>query len=256
MKNKNFANKVLSNLRPSTSLNEESARDSIKEQIDLFPKVVGFVVSGAKRSGGQETTIVFTGMDVMNLGACVVNDGYPISQFGGVNWAGLVGHSAENDDFGIRTSIGVGSRVAETTLIIKNGNLDEEVKQFDWAPKGNFHRCRACDVCPNPEAKDKDYKCRNHADDMEKFHKQIIESNLIYPVNYDLKFEERTRYLRRDNYRLTYHVVELPDPKWFPLFIKLNCVLTTRHSRDYARLITSGRKKIKTSIPIYEPVGH
>jgi len=230
------------------------------EQIkyDLFPKVVGFVVSGAKRNGGHETTIVFAGIDLMDKGAIVVNDGYPISQFGGCVWAGLVGHSAENDDFGIRTSIGVGKRVSETALILKAGDYNVEVKRTEWPLKGNFSRCRACDVCPNPEAAERgdDYKCRNFDDDMHKVHPQIVGSNLIIPNGYDLKFEERTRYLRRDNYRLTYHVAYVSEPRYFSLFVKLNCVLARKHLEDYAKLITSGRQKIKTSVPIYSPIGH
>jgi multimeric flavodoxin WrbA len=223
---------------------------------DLFPRVVGFVVSGAKRNGGQETTITFAGWDLMGKGALIVNDGYPISQFGGSLWAGLVGHSAENDDFGVRTAIGVGKRVAETTLILQAGDFSEEPKIFYYPPKGKFSRCRACSICPNPEAQNKDYKCRYFDDDTHKVHPDIINSNIIIPTEYNLRFHERLRYLRRDNYRLTYHIACLPEPKYVPLFIKLNCALCRKHAKKYAQLIMSGRKKVKTSIPIYEPIGH
>jgi len=228
-----------------------------KKKIPLFPKAVSVVSVGAKRNGGQETTILFAGWELMKMGACLVNDGYPVSQFGGTCVAGLKG-TMRHDEYGKNMCRGVGKRIAETALILEAGDYSPKVKTFDWPPKGKFHRCKGCPVCPNPVAfkKGEDYKCRNKEDDMKKVHKRLVESNLIFPKKYDLRFSERTRYLRRDNYRLTYHIVYIPEPKYIPLFIKQNSILVASHPVEYAKLITSGRKKVKTSTPIYEPIGH
>ena len=88
---------------------------------DLFPKVVGFIAVGAKRNGGHETTIVNTAMQMMSLGTIFVNDGHPVSQFGGICKAGLIGSDISDDSYGIKTSIGVGRRVSETAQILKAG---------------------------------------------------------------------------------------------------------------------------------------
>jgi hypothetical protein len=120
--------------------------------------------------------------------------------------------------------------------------------------KYNFHRCAGHQKCPFLE--EGDYKCINNNDDMHKIHKQLVSGDAIYPVGYDLRFHERTRYLRRDNFRLTYHVVLLRDARYFPLFVKENSILCTKHQIKYAKLIKSGRKKVKVSDTTYEPVGH
>jgi multimeric flavodoxin WrbA len=240
-----------------TSLAQDLLEEMRKRKVSLFPKVVAFISVGAKRNGGQETTILFAGWDLMNLGACLVNDGYPISQFGGTCMAGAVG-TMRHDEYGKNMCRGVGKRIAETALILKAGDYSAKVKKLNWPLKGKFHRCWACAVCPNPVAHKRgdDYKCRNYGDDMHKLHSKIVNANLIIPTGYDLKFEERTRYLRRDNYRLTYHIAYVSELRYFPLFIKLNCILARKHLEKYAKLIQSGRERIKTSTPIYQPIGH
>lgn len=230
-----------------------------ENNVSLFPKVIGFVVVGAKRNGGQETTITFASWDLMELGACVVNDGYPVSQFGGTCVGGLIG-GVNNDKEGLGMCFNTGKRVAETAMILKNGEItDKPIKIINWPPKeGKFARCRACAECPSKELfeKDEDYKCRYSDDDLYKLHQEIIEAEGIIPQKYDLKFFERTRYLRRDNYRLTYHVVLMPEPKWIPLFIKQNSILCRMNFEKYVKLISTGRKKLTLEKQIYEPIGH
>jgi multimeric flavodoxin WrbA len=224
---------------------------------NLFGKVFGMIAVGAKRNGGQETTITFAGWDLMKTGACMVNDGYPVSQFGGTCVAGIEG--TIDDEKGLEMCYNLGRRVAETAQIIQAGNdiLYEKVKSFLWAPKGNF-RCRACPQCPSKDKFDRgeDYKCIYDDDDMIKWHKKIMEADIIYPIRYNLTFHERTRYLRRDNYRLTYHIAKITEPKWIPLFIKQNCILARKNIKKYAKIIKQGRKLIEFEAQIYEPIGH
>lgn len=239
------------------SLSQKLYEKLKKEKVNLFPKVVGFIAVGAKRNGGQETTITFAGWDLMKLGACMVNDGYPVSQFGGTCVAGIEG--TINDEQGLEMCFNLGKRVAETAMIINAGNqiLYQKVKKFYWAPKGNF-KCRACANCPSKMKFDKgeDYKCIYDDDDMIKWHKKIMEADIIIPIRYNLAFHERTRYLRRDNYRLTYHIVKIPQPKWIPLFIKQNCILARKHIKKYAKIIKQGRNLVELDAQIYEPRGH
>ena len=240
-----------------TSLAQEFFEILKAQNVSLFPKPVSFTVVGAKRNGGQETTVVFAGWDLMELGACLINDGYPVSQFGGVCVGGLIG-DVEKDKEGLEMAYSAGKRTAETAMILKSGKMEGEVKTFFWPAKGKFSRCRGCPTCPDYTAfiEKKDFKCRFFDDDMNKLHREIMEATVIIPNGYDLKFHERTRYLRRDNYRLTYHVVLMPEPRFIPLFLKENCILVRREAESYAKLIASGVKKVKTEAQIYEPIGY
>ena len=263
-----------------TSLLEE-LRGIIKEkEIDLFPKVITFISVGAKRNGGQEATIIFSAWDWMELGVIVHNEGYPRSQFGGICVAGSIGHSIEDDSWGVMTCIALGKRIAQTALILKAGDLKEKIRITFWKMedksyilppewnisdseikylelhKMNFHRCLGCQVCPSTRDENTDYRCFKKDDDIHKIHNELVGGEAIVPIGYDLRFHERTRYLRRDNYRLTYHIVFMPQPKYIPIFIKENSILCRNHLVEYAKLIKSGRKKVKTEIQIYEPIGH
>ena len=97
-------------------------------------------------------------------------------------------------------------------IIEPHGNENVEFNIIDIT-KYNFNRCFACNVCPNgPE--DKDYKCINLKDDMVKLHGDIINNDGIILASlcpddtselvsaYQI-FIERTRYIRRDDFRLT-----------------------------------------------------
>jgi multimeric flavodoxin WrbA len=227
-------------------------------KVDLFKKVIGFVVVGAKRNGGQETTITFAGWDLMGLGACMVNDGYPVSQFGGTCVGGLVG-DVSNDKEGLQMAFNTGKRVVETVMILNAGYMSGATREFVWPPPyKKMNRCKGCAECPSKELynRNEDYKCRYSDDEMPEIHKKLMDSNLISPTTYDLRFFERTRYLRRDNYRLTYHVVWIPEPKWIPLFIKQNCILTRERSHQYAWLVSTGKEKLTLEKQIYEPIGY
>jgi len=229
------------------------------KRFSLYKKVVGFVAVGAKRNGGQETTITFASWDLMGLGACVVNDGYPVSQFGGTCVGGSIG-DVRNDKEGLEMCFNLGKRVAETAMIIQNGDLRKtEAKIFKWRPDGRYGRCRGCAECPSRTAiaGNLDYKCKYYDDALQEVHKEIMKAEGIMPFIYDLRFFERTRYLRRDNYRLTYHVAMMPEPKWIPLFIKQNAILCGReYFYQYVDLVATGREKLTLEKQIYEPIGY
>lgn len=236
-----------------TSLAQEFFEELQEKKVRLFPKVVGMISVGAKRNGGQETTITFASWDLMGLGACFVNDGYPISQFGGTCVAGPIG-GLEHDEQGKRMCYNLGKRIAETVSILKAGTPTGEVQEIYFPLKGNFHRCKGCVTCPGNSKED--YKCRNTEDDMLRAHIAIMSADIITPIGYDARFHERTRYLRRDNYRLTYHVVNISEQRDIPLFLKQNAILARKNAEEYAKLIKSGRKKVNTETQIYEPIGH
>ena len=206
----------------------------------------------------------------MDLGALVVNDGAPVSQFGGVGVAGTWGQM-KYDREGLETCKNLGKRAAETALILKSGNLETEPNIRTWVMSGsspeenalnlfemNFHRCWGCEICPSPSktAKGMDFKCRNEKDDMHKVHPSLVSSEGIVPVGWNMRFLERTRYLRRDNYRLTYSVVLLPQIRYLPIFIKENSMLCRRHFRKYASLVKSGKERVGLTTQKYEPVGY
>ena len=183
--------------------------------IDILKgKVVGFCTAGAKRNGGHETLVEWNAWDVMGLGACVVNDGAPISQFGGVVVAGKHG-TAQDDKEGMEVCRYTGRRVAETCLILSEGDIKEKVEIQKWnmvAMRKDYDlgRCWAClDGSSCPDETKEDYKCRNQKDGMKTLHPILMKANGVVPSALDMRMVERTRYLRRDNYRLTYHVVKI-----------------------------------------------
>ncbi len=228
-------------------------------KISLEGKVVGFCAIGAKRNGGQEATIISGAWEAMNLGAIVVNDGAPVSQFGGVMVAGDLG-AGEKDVEGLEVCKNLGRRVAETALILKSGSLKQKVKIRIWdsnalVKKYTLHRCKGCKTCPQPNNK-QDYKCVNTKDDMKILHKWLMETDGVIPLGLNMHFYERTRYLRRDNYRMTYHVVQITDIRQIPLFIKENAILCRKHLRKYTKLIKSGREKLTLTDQVYEPIGY
>lgn len=202
-------------------------------QKPLRNKTVGVLSVGAKRNGGQETTNIYTLYDAVSLGAIGVGNGPPTSQYGGTGWGGDLG-SVASDDFGLMTARGTGRRVAEvagimegaayelpTVLFISTtersdaelGNLraeleatgdveTEELRLLDH----RIDRCIGCSTCPNGD--DTGYRCIVK-DDMEQLEKKLEAADAIVmvgasfgPRNVYQAFMERTRYLRRDNFRL------------------------------------------------------
>jgi multimeric flavodoxin WrbA len=81
-------------------------------------RVYGGVAVGAKRNGGQETTLIYQMIDLTNLNMLAVgNDTETTSQYGGTAVAGDVGTLAK-DRYGVDTAIGTGRRVARVCQLL------------------------------------------------------------------------------------------------------------------------------------------
>jgi multimeric flavodoxin WrbA len=208
--------------------------------LPITGKTVGFVSVGAKRNGGQETTNVYGLYDSLQLGASIVGNGPPTSQYGGTAWAGDIG-SIIDDNFGLQTSMGTGKRVAQVARImsyrpIKNsnplkilvimGNEDKKgtVRRFlntafeglavdlDFRYLNNYkiRRCNGCRICPQ-ETEDI-YKCIIKNDDMKDLYGCLKEADGILfsayfgghqSIDSYQTFIERARFIRRNNFELT-----------------------------------------------------
>ena len=77
---------------------------------------------GAKRNGGQETTLIYQMLDMAELGFLAVgNDHETTAQYGGTGHAGDVG-TMHKDSYGLETSLGVGRRMARVLQTTKGNH--------------------------------------------------------------------------------------------------------------------------------------
>jgi len=150
----------------------------------LKGKVFGMASVGAKRNGGQETTIIYSLLEALNQNALVVGNGPPTSQYGGTAVGGKKGTVAD-DAWGLETSYGTGTRVAHVSEILekgRQGTLDRSVRilvlitmddtkqtlysfledylqrvkihlpnvefNVDYVLSSTIYRCLGCDTCP------------------------------------------------------------------------------------------------------------
>ena len=213
-----------------------------REGLDLTGKVSAVASVGAKRNGGQETTNIFTLHSLMQMNSLVVGNGPPTSQYGGTAVGGNMGAVA-TDHFGLHTSIGVGYRIARAIELLRtpasqpptitfcvledttdrrllrylNDKLPSLPESAHWRVLDtvdmDFDQCQACDTCPK-RRNARDFKCRTTTDDMKTVHQLLIDSDGLIPCGINeekeadklsnhQRFTERTRYLRRDNFRLS-----------------------------------------------------
>jgi multimeric flavodoxin WrbA len=194
--------------------NDDELRDS------LDAKVYAGIAVGAKRNGGQETTLIYQLMDMINSGMLGVgNDSETTSQYGGTGLAGDVG-TMQKDEYGLKTAMGTGrrlARVAELMKISKKKSLvgkhritfwllqdkDDRAKEYikelllgvdseqveasiiEIADK-NIFRCLACDICPTHVDVDESYRCiiKSKTDELEVLHKSLIDTDAVIPVAY------------------------------------------------------------------------
>jgi multimeric flavodoxin WrbA len=162
-------------------------------QAHLRGRVFGGLAVGAKRNGGQETTLIYQLLDMVNLGMLGVgNDAGSTSQYGGTVVAGDVG-TAARDSYGLDTSVDTGRRVARVVNALRaaepNGQADAHVAVWllqdtedrhglalvdrlvaqlqqpgvrievcDFTHE-DVHRCIACDICPVAPGQTEDYRC-------------------------------------------------------------------------------------------------
>jgi len=91
----------------------------------LEGKVYAGLAVGAKRNGGQETTLIYQMLDMLDVGLlCVGNDSDTTSQYGGTTHAGDIGTSPK-DTYGINTCVGTGRRIARVSAELCAGKLAE-----------------------------------------------------------------------------------------------------------------------------------
>jgi len=179
----------------------------------LQGKFYGGISVGAKRNGGQETTLIYQILDMISLGFLAVgNDSDTTSQYGGTCHAGDLG-SISMDHYGLKTSMGIGRRLANLlNMFHPNSQLKDKIKvmfiilqdsnslakdkvssiinRFSTimeatvvdATKLQITRCLACDVCPKSIDIDETYRCKIVGDDFSTIHEQIIEQDAFVPV--------------------------------------------------------------------------
>jgi multimeric flavodoxin WrbA len=178
----------------------------------LRGRVYGGIAVGAKRNGGQETTLIYQLVDMTNLNMLAVgNDAATTSQYGGTAVAGDVGTVAKDDE-GIATSVGTGRRVARIAKTLANGRssapkkrvrialwllqdsesrgrqlLEQFVRDMrDDGAAADFEisdfseeeilRCIACDICPTDVGARDEYRCiiSNERDLFAKRHRELL----------------------------------------------------------------------------------
>lgn len=184
---------------------------------ELEGKVYAGIAVGAKRNGGQETTLIYQLVDMIQGGMLGVgNDSETTSQYGGTGWAGDVGTMPE-DGYGIDTSMGTGRRVARVVAMLKMADTHQLVGRpriafwvlqdrdglatryvrnlvdqsggaydadiIDMAEQ-HVVPCLACDVCPTKIDNDDVYRCiiKSKRDAMPVLHKRLIQADALIPV--------------------------------------------------------------------------
>jgi multimeric flavodoxin WrbA len=181
----------------------------------LAGRLYGGIAVGAKRNGGQETTLIYQMIDMLGLGFIAVgNDSETTAQYGGTGHAGDVG-TMHKDKYGIDTSMGIGRRMAKVLsnlshvqrladaprvlfLILQDADgialretkrlvtrLGHRIKAsiIDIANR-NIKRCIACDICPTNIDLDEVYRCiiKSAGDDFSELHADLLHHDALVPV--------------------------------------------------------------------------
>ena len=195
----------------------------------LKKKAYAGLAVGAKRNGGQETTLMFQIFDMCQLGMHVVgNDAETTSQYGGTIVAGDIG-TAGDDEYGLNTSIGTGRRIAKVVSLSeksKSVTLKGRPRISIWAIQDDndssgkayidkwcsevskrtdvdfqyldisqqtVHRCIACDLCPTHVGPLSEYRCiiNDKEDFFKANHEKIVETDGILLAAYSPKDWQR-----------------------------------------------------------------
>ncbi len=177
---------------------------------------------GAKRNGGQETTLIYQLFDALQMGFLGLgNDSETTSQYGGTGHAGDIGIMPQ-DEYGLNTAKGTGRRIARVVLarhhaqqykltgkpkiafwlvqdntqggaqtfvrdlIAQHDDIDADI--VDIAGK-HIMRCIACDICPTSIDKDEVYRCiiKSPKDNLKELHEHLLGYDAIIPVAYSGK---------------------------------------------------------------------
>jgi multimeric flavodoxin WrbA len=183
-------------------------------RMQLQGKVYAGIAVGAKRNGGQETTLIYQMLDFVNAGFWAVgNDTDETAQYGGTCYAGDVG-TMHKDAYGLNTSMGTGRRVGrlirdigrhqivgpvkvlflilqdrhgealrELEKLLNHSAQQIEANIINVADK-HIMPCIACDICPTHIDVDEVYRCVISAsrDSMGNLHSQLLHHDAIVPV--------------------------------------------------------------------------
>jgi multimeric flavodoxin WrbA len=186
----------------------------------LQGKIYAGISVGAKRNGGQETTLIYQMLDFLRLNMLAVgNDSDTTAQYGGTCHAGDVG-SMHKDIYGLETSMGTGRRISSVLkqlssnrelqgtlkvlfLILQdqNGEALSRVKNIVETFKDDLdasiinicekhiRRCLACDFCPVSIGPDDIYRCviNSGDDDLKKLHPLLLNHDAIIPVSLSVR---------------------------------------------------------------------
>ena len=187
---------------------------SASSGVEMSSKFFAGIAAGAKRNGGQETTLIYSLVDASLNGLLVVgNDSATTSQYGGTLHAGDIGTAAQ-DDYGINTAIGTGSRLSRAILQdslkpdnqINKVSLNHTIITFGKskevlikAIQNNIHEfhnlnhldmseekqlpCLACDFCPTHVGPDEEYRCiikPSSKDSTSSFHDILIDTDILF----------------------------------------------------------------------------
>ncbi len=194
---------------------------------DIKGKVYAGIAVGAKRNGGQETTLIYQLADMINAGMLGVgNDSETTSQYGGTGHAGDIG-TMPKDSYGLATAMGTGRRIARVANMLcraESANLKGSHKIVFWIlqdrdevalnyvrnliegfdnidgvvvnlSEKNIMRCLACDICPTHVDTDENYRCiiKKASDDMEQLHSTVLEADAVIPVAFSPKNRKGVR---------------------------------------------------------------
>lgn len=223
------------------SLLEMIGRDA-RLQEQLKRKLYAGIAVGAKRNGGQETTLIYQMLDFVNKGFWSVgNDSGETAQYGGTCHAGDVG-TMHRDAYGLATSMGTGRRVAslirelgkrrivgpvKVLFLVLQDRTGEAQRRLERMLERCQHPieatviniaakrvmpCIACDICPTHIDVDEVYRC------VAGLHRELLHHDAIVPVVLSAKdsqslssnyqtFIERTRYIRRSDYAFSNQLV-------------------------------------------------
>jgi multimeric flavodoxin WrbA len=185
----------------------------------LHGRLYGGIAVGAKRNGGQETTLIYQMLDMANLGFLTVgNDSETTAQYGGTGHAGDVG-TMWKDTYGLDTSMGTGRHLARASryfgaarmgiaprtlfLVLEDVNgvassfVDRLITRFGQSMLPTvidvtgrvIDRCIACDICPTRVGFDEEYRCAitARADGMSGLHASLLHHDLLVPVATSLR---------------------------------------------------------------------
>lgn len=185
----------------------------------LLPgKIYSGSAVGAKRNGGQETTLIYQMAEMLNLGFLGVgNNPSTTCQYGGTVVAGNKS-AMSRDELGIETCIGAGSRIAQTARIYAAGKdpAGGRGARFDFWILQDRHRitetlmrplvdlliekgirtkcfricdnllqpCKACNRCPDEKNGHGGYQCRidTAGDEFRVLHDSLLQTDVIVPT--------------------------------------------------------------------------